>query len=276
MDYTDSLACAVAVARGAGEIVRARYGKVARLTKRDAEAVTEADREVQRFIIAGLRAKFPADGMIGEESDQADAITFDRVDPAGRAWVIDPIDGTNNFITGFGHFAVCIGLLDKGMPVVGVVLDVCQDRLFTACAGQGAWEGSRRLHAATTRVDEPGGLSLLMLASNVGEKVNQMPLWAQRLYAQSSWKIRCTGSAALEIMQVAQGVAHGSIEVHTKLWDIVAPAAILLEAGGVVTRLNGDRMFPFSLAGYTGTRVDYLVAAPVAHESYLRALAGAG
>ena len=66
--------------------------------------------------------RFPADGIIGEENDAGDAITFECPDPHGRVWVIDPIDGTNNFIGGLEAFGVCIALLDKGMPVVGVVL----------------------------------------------------------------------------------------------------------------------------------------------------------
>ena len=116
---------AIELARGAGEIVLEHYGKVARLTKTHAaasdEAVTDADRASQRFIVAGLKRRFPTDGIIGEESDAGTSITFDCTNPRGRNWVIDPIDGTNNFISGLGAFAVCIGLVDAGMPNLGVV-----------------------------------------------------------------------------------------------------------------------------------------------------------
>src|SRR5438552_3056234 len=88
------------LARGAGRIILDHYGKVARLTKTHVattdEAVTDADRASQRYIVAGLRQRFPRDGLVGEESDTGASITFDVADPNGRVWVIDPIDGTNN------------------------------------------------------------------------------------------------------------------------------------------------------------------------------------
>src|SRR5690606_12785151 len=120
-----------------------------RLTKSHAtttdEAVTEADRAAQRYIVEGLRRRFPRDGIVGEESESGDGITFECPDPGGRVWVIDPIDGTNNFIGGMGHFAICIGLLDRGMPILGAVYDVTRDLMYAAAAGEGAWLGNRRL-----------------------------------------------------------------------------------------------------------------------------------
>ena len=116
----EELRSVVELARGAGKIISEHYGKVQRLTKTHAattdEAVTEADRASQRFIIGELKRRFPSDGVIGEESDSGQSITFDCKNPDGRNWVIDPIDGTNNFIAGLGAFAVCIGLLDAGEP----------------------------------------------------------------------------------------------------------------------------------------------------------------
>src|SRR5665213_2756830 len=115
MSLKQDLQFAIELARGAGKIVVSNYGKVERLTKTHiattAEAVTEADRASQRYIVGGLRRRFPTDGIIGEESETGSSITFDAPDPLGRVWVIDPIDGTNNFIAGLGNFAVCIGLL---------------------------------------------------------------------------------------------------------------------------------------------------------------------
>src|SRR4051794_30027912 len=131
------------LARGAGKIILEQYGKVERLTKTHAaahdEAVTEADRASQRFIVAGLRRRFPGEGIIGEESESGSSITFDCPTPSGRNWIIDPIDGTNNFISGLGNFAVCVGLLDGGQPVLGVVYDVTRDQMYTAARGEGTW-----------------------------------------------------------------------------------------------------------------------------------------
>src|SRR5215203_7022175 len=107
MSLAHDLQYAIDLARGAGAIVLEHYGKVERLTKPHAaasdEAVTEADRASQRHIVAGLRKRFPDDGIIGEESETGTSITFDCSNPMGRNWVIDPIDGTNNFVSGLGN-----------------------------------------------------------------------------------------------------------------------------------------------------------------------------
>src|SRR5690242_6882808 len=133
MSLSHDLQYAADLARGAGKIALEHWGKVERLTKThiaaSSEAVTEADRAAQRFIVNGLRKRFPDDGVVGEENDAGDAITFDVKNFAGRCWVIDPIDGTNNFIAGLGMFCVCIGLLEAGQPVLGIVYDVTRDAL---------------------------------------------------------------------------------------------------------------------------------------------------
>jgi myo-inositol-1(or 4)-monophosphatase len=273
-DDTTSLAqdlqYAIELARGAGRIVLEHYGKVERLTKThattSAEAVTDADRASQRYIVAGLRRRFPGDGLVGEENDTGSSITFDCPDPNGRVWVIDPIDGTNNFIAGLGAFAVCIGLLNEGRPVLGVVFDVTRDWVYSAAAGQGAWLGTRRLHAVGTPMSDA---AMLMVTSNLIDKNGACPEWARRWIGQTDWKIRMLGSAALEACQVASGVAHGSITVNGKLWDVAAPAALVLEAGGILTDLTGKPVFPFNLAGYNGAKVPFLAAGPKAHPTLL-------
>ena len=266
----DDLAFAVDLARSAGEIVRHHYGHVERLTKTHVattdEAVTEADRATQRHIVAGLRERYPADGIIGEESDTGSSITFDVRDPAGRNWVIDPIDGTNNFIAGLGAFAVCIGLLDGGRPVLGVVYDVTRDVAYAAAAGLGATANGRPIRAAATPL---GDASVLMMTSNLLGKDGNAPAWACRWIGQTAWKTRILGSAALEAVQVAAGVAHGAVTCNGKLWDVAAPAAVVLEAGGKLTDLGGRDIFPFDLRGYVGAKVPFVAAGPAAHARLL-------
>lgn len=261
---------AIDLARGAGKIILEHYGKVERLTKTHVattnEAVTEADRASQRFIIAGLRKRFPADGILGEESETGESITFDSPDPQGRNWVIDPIDGTNNFIAGLSNFAVCIGLLEHGMPMLGVVYDVTRDLTYSAAKDQGAWLGSKRLQAQSTPIND---MSMIMMTSNLLID-GRCPAWACRWLAQTVMKARILGSAALEAVQVAAGVAHGAVTVNGKLWDIAAPAAILFEAGAVLTDLKGHPIFPFNLRGYVGAKVPFLAAGPAAHPELLR------
>jgi myo-inositol-1(or 4)-monophosphatase len=271
MSLTQDLQFATELARSAGAIALSHYGKVERLTKTHAattaEAVTDADRATQRHIVAGLRRRFPDDGIVGEENDTGDAITFECTNPMGRNWVIDPIDGTNNFIAGLGNFAVCIGLLDAGMPVLGVVYDVTRDHAYAAARGEGAWLGTTRMRALDTPLSDS---SMLMLTSNLIDKAGRCPQWACKWLGQTAWKTRILGSAALEAVYVAAGVAHGAVTVNGKLWDAAAPAAILLESGATVTDLSGKPIFPFQLANYAGAKVPFLAAGPAAHGTLLQ------
>lgn len=250
---------AIELARGAGRIVLDHYGKVERLTKTHAaanqEAVTEADRASQRHIVTGLRKRFARDGIVGEESETGESITSEIPDPNGRVWVIDPIDGTNNFVAGLGNFAVCIGLLERGEPVLGVVYDVSRDLMYSAAKGQGAWLGSTRLSVNPRPLDDS---SMLMLTSNLPNQDGVVPGWVTHWLGQTNWKVRMLGTAAIEVIQVAAGVAHGSVTLQGKLWDIAGPAAILLEAGGVLTDLAGRPIFPFNLKNYAGAKVPFL------------------
>ncbi|HUB27354.1 MAG TPA: inositol monophosphatase [Tepidisphaeraceae bacterium] len=267
MDLRHDLQHAVELARGAGRIILDHYGKVDRLTKRGAEAVTEADRASQRFIVSALRKRYPGEGIVGEENETGDAITFDVPDPLGRNWVIDPIDGTNNFVAGLGNFAVSIGLLDAGRPVLGVVYDVSRDLMYAAAKDQGAWLGSRPLKVLAT---PPGDSALIMLTSSMTDETGRMPAFPMRWFSATNWKIRMLGTAAIEAAQVAAGVAHGAITIAGKLWDAVGPCALVIEAGGIVTDLSGRPVFPFDLRGYTGARVPFIAAGPAAHPVLLK------
>jgi myo-inositol-1(or 4)-monophosphatase len=267
---SQDLQYAIELARGAGRIILDKYGKVERLTKTHSaasdEAVTEADRASQRLIVAGLRKRWPNDGIVGEESETGESITCDVADPRGRVWVIDPIDGTNNFVAGLGNFCVCIGLLEAGHPILGVVYDVTRDLVYSSARGRGAWLNTRRLHA---RPEPLSDSSLIMLTSNLLTH-GRLPAYVPRWLTQSNWKMRMLGSAALEAVQVAAGVAHGAVTINGKLWDVAAPAAVVLEAGGSVTSFDGRPIFPFDVRGYTGAKVPFLAAAPEARETLLR------
>lgn len=274
MDLKHELQYAIELAREAGKVVMEHFGRTERLTKThaaaSAEAVTDADRASQRTIVAGLKRRYPKDGIVGEENDTGDAITFECPDPMGRVWVIDPIDGTNNFVAGFGAFAVCIGLMVGGEPVLGVVYDVMRNLVYAAARGEGAWQGTTRLKALSTPMNDA---SILMLTSNLLGKEKRLPQYAVRWLSQTHWKVRMIGSAALEAVQVGAGIAHGAITVNGKLWDCAAPAAIVLEAGGLVTGPRGEAIFPFDLRNYQGAKVPFLAAAPAAQRELLREMA---
>lgn len=256
----------IALARRAGALVREQAGRVERLSKRNgAEAVSEADRASQRLIIDGLRQRFPDDGLIGEESDHGDGITNHPPRAGRRVWVIDPIDGTNNFLAGLGNYAVCIGLLDDGMPTLGVVYDVARDQVMAAARGAGAWSDGVRVQAQTSPLFDG---AIFMLTSNmlIG---GRLPPYAARWMAQTTWKVRILGSCALECAMVGTGTAHAAITVNGKLWDVAAAAAIAIEAGAIITDLSGRPLFPIDPTGYAGGKVPFLCAGPAAHQTLI-------
>ena len=265
MDYSRELEQATLAAREAGAVALEHYGRVERLTKTHSattdEPVTIADRLAQRAVLDRLRREFPEYGVIGEESDSGESITADNLQPRGRNWVIDPIDGTNNFIAGLGNWAVCVGLLDAGRPVVGVVYDVTRDAMYAAAAGAGATVNGRACEVK----DEPmGATGVFMLTSNLIGIDGVAPGWACRLLDQTDWKVRMLGSAALECVMVGAGVADAAVTVNGKLWDAVAAGAFTIAAGGRVVAPDGGELFPYDVSGYRGAKVPFVAASPAA------------
>jgi len=238
----------------AGAAVIRRYFRtpVAVDDKADSSPVTIADREAERMIRAVLEQQRPQDGVVGEEYGAV------RAD-AEWVWVIDPIDGTNNFIAGLGCYAVCIGLVEDGHPVAGVVHDVARDEVWYAHRGHGAFRDGRGIACASGPL---GDATLVMLSSNLIVPGGGLPSWLMPFFSDQPFKLRILGSAALEAVSVADGTAHAAVTLNGKLWDIAAPAAIVAEAGGHLLRPDGGPLCPFRTAGYAGEKVPFVVTAP--------------
>ena len=110
---------------------------------------------------------------------------------------------------------------------------------------------------------------MLMITSNLIDAEGHCPKWACDLIAQTNWKTRILGSAAVEAVQVAAGVAHAAVTVNGKLWDAVAPCAIVEAAGGVTSDLKGRPLWPYDVRNYIGAKVPFLAAGPAAHAAML-------
>jgi myo-inositol-1(or 4)-monophosphatase len=278
-DLPAELTDTIALARRAGAMALAGFGRSERLLKTAAgtpiagiapvEAVTAHDRAVQRLIVAELRARHGDDGIIGEENE-AGGITSQDARAGTRAWVIDPIDGTNNYVAGFAAFAVCIGRLDAGIPTLGVVHDPVRAVTYAAAHGAGAWvvtaAGARAARVATGPAD---GRALVMLTCNLLDRHGRLPGFITHWLTRAPWRMRMLGSAALEAAEVGAGAAHAALTINGKLWDVAAAAAIVLEAGGVITDLEGRPRFPYPTAGYDGAKVPFLAGSPEGHASLL-------
>jgi 3'(2'), 5'-bisphosphate nucleotidase len=221
----------VAVVREAGAASMRFYGTATAVEKDGGSPVTEADHAANAVIVRRLAAAFPRDAILSEEShDSAERLDSDRV------WIVDPLDGTKEFLAGNGEFAVMVGLAVEGRSVLGVVFLPATDTLFAAVEGQGAWvecAGEQRSLRSTGAGD-----TLRM----VGSRSHPDPLIVRMQEALGITDVRPSGSVGVKCGLIAQGAR--DLYVHPvpylKEWDTCAPEIILREAGGDVVDCRGE------------------------------------
>lgn len=205
------------------------------------DVVTEADLASERLIVDALAATFPAHALHAEESASG------RLPEAEWMWLIDPVDGTNNFAHGLPLFAVNLALAHHGLPVLGVTRDPSNRRTYWAEQGGGAWlrdaEGiDHRLSVSTVSELHRALLATGFVAGRTrGQSHNRAEFWELDTDSQS---VRRMGSAALALAWVAAGHLEGYWETGLKPWDIAAGWVLITEAGGRLTEHNGT---PFRL-----------------------------
>jgi histidinol-phosphatase len=197
-------------------------------TKTDESPVTAADRACEKLIVDRITLEFPEDGVLAEEGG-------DRASRSGRRWIIDPIDGTRDFVRGIPLWAVLIGLEQDGEVVAGVAHCPRQGLLLWAVKGGGAWSDGSRLRVS--QKTEPGDA---VLAFNGFNKAGILQLGARVMpWVQRFWAVRSLGGA-VDAMLVAQGKADVWIEPNGAAWDL-APLKILIEeAGGRFGSFKGE------------------------------------
>jgi len=208
------------VARRAGELaLEHRARGVAPEDKADNSPVTAADRECERLIVSELRAAFPADGFLGEEGS-IDAGT------SGRRWIVDPIDGTRDFVRGLPTWSNLIALEAQGEVVLGVLNLAAQDELYWAVRGGGAFVNDRRIRVSSVESRDRAVLTLTALNDLV-----RSPLAPRVLdYLSGYWAVRSMG-ACQDAVLVISGRAEAWIELNAKAWDL-APLLVLAEEAG--------------------------------------------
>ncbi|MBK8231165.1 MAG: inositol monophosphatase [Candidatus Eisenbacteria bacterium] len=225
---------AVELAREAGGRLLAAHGSVTRAAvgyKGWRNLVTELDLEVERLVTGRIGARYPDHGILAEEGARKEGA-------GGLRWVIDPLDGTTNYVHRHPMYCVSIALEDEAGPLVGVVFAPYLDELFTATRGGGAW----RNRSARMEVSESDELSRSLLASGFAYSVDGMhdvnlENWAR--LARISRGLRRCGSAALDLAYVADGRYDGFWELNLNAWDVAAGALLVTEAGGQVTDCRG-------------------------------------
>jgi myo-inositol-1(or 4)-monophosphatase len=248
---------AVRAARSAGNLIVRYLDRIDTLHVEDKgrnDFVSEVDRMSEQEIVRILRRAYPSHGILAEEGSAHSGDEY--------LWVIDPLDGTTNFLHGFPVFAVSIALKHRGQLYQGVVYDPLRVEIFTASRGAGALLNDRRL-----RIARRSGLQGALLGTGFPfrqhHNIDTFLAIFKELFVQSEG-IRRAGSATLDLAYVAAGRLDGFWEMGLAEWDMAAGALLIQEAGGIVTDFGGGDDF---LA--TG---NLIAGAPKVHEAILKTL----
>jgi myo-inositol-1(or 4)-monophosphatase len=232
-EYNDLVKLAERAALRAGDYLRsaARPAVHTWTEKAQHDFVSEVDRAAEGMIVELLMREVPESVIVGEELSPERSLRGDVV------WIVDPLDGTTNYLHGYPQYGVSIGCLVDGKLAAGVIHDVCRQRTYTAARGGGAFEDATRI--GVSAVMEP---RLALIGTGFPFKALQL---LQQYLSQfagvlgASSGIRRAGSAALDLADVAAGRLDGFWELHLAPWDIAAGTLLIREAGGVVTRPDG-------------------------------------
>ncbi len=222
------LTIAIRAARNAGDLIRRSSENIGQLTiskKSKNDFVTEVDRMAEQEIISVIKYAYPDHGIVAEESGETKGNNY--------TWIIDPLDGTTNYLHGYPQYAVSIALKNKRKTEVGVVYDPLRDELFTAEKGGGAMLNNRRI-----RVSKQTDLSTALLGTGFPFKYPQhldTYLHMFKTLTPMTAGIRRAGSAALDLAYLSAGRLDGFWEIGLKEWDMAAGILLVQEAGGVVT-----------------------------------------
>ena len=230
---------------------RRLMGKVESRWKADRSRVTEADLAISRQVETRILEAFPQDQFFSEETKASDA-PYDI--ESEFVWVIDPVDGTNNFAMGMPICAISLGLLRHGYPLYGIIYDAARDVLMRGGKGWGAWDGP----VAMTPSDRTGESDLYMACD--GFSSDRIFHCLSRLRGKRI-KFRNYGSGALHLAYLANGLLDGSISCRVSVWDIAASYAFC-EATGAEFHFFDDPVFPMTRFDLHAPKINYYAGTP--------------
>lgn len=232
-----ALEMGIKAARAGAKVLMSRLNKLKRSNiskKGKHDWVTDADKASEKAILAVLRKAFPGHSIKAEESAPGEALQ-------DRQWLIDPLDGTVNYMHGFPMFCVSIAFVERGRLEAGVVYDPVREELFTARRGHGAYLNGKRLRVTRCKKFEEALIST-GFPFRMKEKMDLYIGSFRRVFLHTG-SIRRAGSAALDLSYVACGRMDGFWEMSLAPWDMAAGALLIREAGGAVTDFQGGPRF---------------------------------
>lgn len=261
--WADELAFTIELAQRAGEVLTASYGRIERIdykSKRD--VVTNADYASERMVIEAIKARYPGDAILAEESGEHAGVLRDDGSHNGRTWVIDPLDGTVNYANGIPFYCVSIGLVVDDRPTVGVVFDPARGDLYSATVDGPATLGGEPIASSDKEALSDYVVSLAVIGRG--------GLARERRIAPLIRIHRRMGSAALALAYVSNGrfdafVQNGGLSP----WDVAAAGLIAERAGAVLTDIAGG---PWWNPRLRGPRTSVLAAPPAQHAALLELL----
>ncbi|MCK5897697.1 MAG: inositol monophosphatase [Methylococcales bacterium] len=254
---TPMLTIAIKAARNAGDIIQQASDNISKLTiniKTKNDYVTEVDQIAEREIINVIRTSYPEHAILAEETGKQAGNDY--------IWIIDPLDGTTNFLHGFPMYAISIALQHKNKLVLAVVYDPVRDELFTAERGGGAMLNNRKI-----RVTQPNSLKGTLLGTGFPFKSKQnldAYLGMFSALVGDTAGIRRAGAAALDLAYVAAGRLDGFWEIGLQPWDMAAGILLIQEAGGVST--------DFSFKDHYLSSGNLISASPKIHQAMYKAI----
>jgi myo-inositol-1(or 4)-monophosphatase len=237
---TDYLKAAREAARRGGAVLHEWQRRFQVREKGRFDLVTDADVASQQVIRDYFRHRYPEHHFLGEEEKAESA----RPGPAAPpTWIVDPLDGTTNYVHDFPMYCVSVGLQVAGELVVGAIYDPARQEMFAAARGLGAWLGERRLQTSTVQRLEEALLATGFPPDLRGQD-QQLDWW--RHLAQRAQSLRRTGSTALNLAYLAAGRFDGYWAFDNHPWDVAGGVVLVREAGGVITNIDGSAYDPYT------------------------------
>lgn len=247
----DIINLGIDLAKEAGVFLKENFGKINKIeSKGDRDFVTNLDKESEKMIVSRLKKTFPNHGIIGEEGEATG-------DDSGYLWIIDPIDGTHNFMRNINIFGVSLGLLYKQQFVGGIIYMPFDDELYVGEKGNGAYKNGRRI-----RVSKEDDLKKCSISYDSSIRyAPEVMLKVLGVLADQVFNIRMLGSSVRVLTYVAEGKLDFSVEFHDRPWDFAGGVAIIEEAQGKLTTLKGKPL--------TYKDIGYIASNSVIHDKVL-------